>query len=533
VGVWEDARMNLRAIVPDRQRRVALQTRVRGGGVQPLQGARGAGATALGGAAGSALAQRLIGNRALGHLLREAAAPVQTTADLDRQYNKHLNESPPAWDDAARDLNGFGDEDIKVRVGQLRPEQLDPVKEANERVNGAATARIRAPILERQWGESVRAHHWFQAAVYLNGFNDDDVKRLLTAMDPDDLMHLDMEAPLAWFPRIAALAEPIKTADEPRRIADLNRRYQWALAHSEWLEAITLLNAFDEADLERLTGELNPVQLAALQLMSITAPVGAAVRQWLSFRAQGSLAGAHPAQASGVVPGGESAPVPVEGGQVVTSTEATSGEEGGWFGQTYTGPDAQNMGWLQFLAREVEKFDAGGKSLGFDTSVVTEASGQDEKRHWGSPASPYWTVDTFGDALPFYDSPTTKKHGSTPAGASGASDVGPERQAMFDHPGARNDVAQKEFDTHFWETDVAKVVIRYHFVDYLVHGRKVVYKNSVEVEWTYESAAAAEAAGEPPRTNTAGVGGAAAKLSADHYAALLRRFPTATYFPHD
>jgi hypothetical protein len=477
--------------------------------------------------------QQQAGNAAVGLLLREAAAaPVQTTADLDRRYNNHLDESPPNWDEAARDLNGFSDEDIKVRVQQLRPEQLDPMKDASERVNGGAASRICTPILERRWGEAVRAHNWFWAAVILNGFSNDDITRLLTAMDPDELMHLDMEAPLTIFPRLAALAAPVKVADEPRRIADLNRRYQWALAHSDWREAIMLLNAFDEADLERLTGELTPVQLAALQVMALVAPIGESLREWLSFRAQGSLAGAHPGMESNVTQGGTGAAVPVEGGQVVTSTEDTRSGKNDWFGESYTGPDAQNMGWLQFLAREVEKFDAGGKSLGFDTSVVTAAKGQDEKRKWGSPSDPYWTVDTVGDALPFYDSPTTKAHDETPAGARGRSDVAPEQQAMFDRPDAHDEVARNEFDTWFWETDVAKVVIRYHFVDYLVHGRKVVYKNTVDVAWTYETSPAKGAA-EPPRTNTAGPGGPTGKLSAAHYAALLRRFPTMTFFPHE
>ena len=482
--------------------------------------------------------QQQVGNAAVGRLLREAAAPeaaapVQTVADLDRRYNNHLDESPPNWDEAARDLNGFSDEDIKVRVQRLRPEQLDTMKEASERVNGAAAARIRTPILERQWGEATRAHNWFWAAVLLNGFSDADITRLLTALDPEDLMHLDQEAPLVLFPRLVALAAPVKVADEPRRVADLERRCLWAIAHSEWREALLMLNAFNEVDLERLTKTLTLPQVVALQAMSMITPIGEPLRETLTFRAQGSLAGAHPAKASGVAPGGEGAPTAVEGGQVVTSANATAGEEGEWFGETYTGPDAQNMGWLQFLAREVEKFDAGGKSLGFDTSVVTEAAGQDEKRHWGTPGSPFWTVDTIGDALPFYDSPTTKAHGATPIGASGASDVAPEHQAMFDRPGAHNEVASKEFGHHPPATDAAKVVIRYHFVDYLVHGRRVVYKNSVDVVWTYESAAVAEGAAEPPRTNTPGAGGTTNKLTAEHYAALLRRFPTMTFFPHD
>jgi hypothetical protein len=477
--------------------------------------------------------QRLAGNAAVAQLLREAVAPEQTAADLDRRYNNHLDESPPNWDEAARDLNGFSDEDIKVRVGRLAPDQLFPMIEAAERVNGAAAPRIRAPILERLFGEHVRGHHWFAAAVTLNGFSDDDIKRLLTAMDPDDLMHLDIEAPLASFPRIATLASPIKLAAEPRRVADLERRYRWAVAHSEWLEAVQLLNAFNAVDMERLTKELTPPQLAGMQMTAIFAPVSDTLRQTLDYRVKGSLGGPHAANESGVTPGGEGASTAVEGGQVVTSTEDAAGGNKDWFGESYTGPDAQNMGWLQFLAREVERFDEHGASLGFDTSIVTEAAGQDEKRKWGSPASPYWTVDTIGDALPFYDSPTTKAHGATPIGATGASDVGPERQAMFDRPGAHNEVALKEFKAPSGESKVTKVVIRYHFVDYLVHGRRVVFGNTVDVVWTYESQAAAEGGAEPPRTNTPGVGGASGKLTADHYAALLRRFPTMTFFPHD
>ncbi len=181
------------------------------------------------------------------------------------------------------------------------------------------------------------------------------------------------------------------------------------------------------------------------------------------------------------------------------------------------------MGWLQFLAREAEKFDADGNSLGFDTSMTTYAAGQAEPRHWGTPSEPYWTVDTLGASLPFYDSPDT-------AGGRGASASSVTQQAMYDRPEPNQSVVADAFDTWFWETEVAKVVMRYHFVDYLVHGREVVHKSSMDVVWSFTPATAKTS---PPRTNTPGPAGPAAKLTAPHYAALRRRFPDWRYFGHE
>jgi hypothetical protein len=90
--------------------------------------------------------QREAGNQAVTALLSPSGpriARLQTREDLDRQFHGHLNERPPNWDDAARDLNGFNDADIRERVRDLAPDQLEPIKAASERVNGASAHRIR------------------------------------------------------------------------------------------------------------------------------------------------------------------------------------------------------------------------------------------------------------------------------------------------------------------------------------------------------------------------------------------------------
>jgi hypothetical protein len=630
--------------------------------------------------------QRQAGNQAVAAMLSPSPpriARLQTREDLDRQYHSHLNERPPNWDDAARDLNGFNDADIRERVRDLDPDQLDPIKAASERVNGASAHRIRTPILERQWRTAVQRRNWRTAATYLNGFNHEDIDRLLGAMDPDDLMHLDDEVLKTDYPLISAQAAPIRTAGEPRRLADLDRRYRDAVGRKDWRQAAELLNTYNDADIERLAGEFTDteelqqfgrVALVSFQLRvlagigavlsrpphaervrlqileadwadarragdftkmailsrqfsppemenhlltlhlpeleglveqtrglgallfpalvepaerhrarkhlemtrfaidnsqwwyavtllnglspadiitwvdGLTAPQFSAIQPLVYIRYTDSnplfrrvnyrmnlpaLAGAHPTTSSGVTPNAGDPSVAVPGGGTVT-THANDAGGAGWFGQDYQGPNAQQVGWIQFLAREAEKFDARGRSLGFDDEMVTYAAGQSEPRRWGTATRPYWTVDTMGGALPFYDSPTTAAVGGTPAGTAGASDVSAGQQAMWDMPGARPDVARHAFDTWFWETDVATVTVRMRFVQYMVRGPDVVMRGSMVVSWTYSGEASAGAGvADPPRTNTPGPTAAYDHLDSAHHAALVRRFPLFRYLPHD
>ena len=630
--------------------------------------------------------QRQAGNQAVAAMLSPSPpriARLQTREDLDRQYHGHLNERPPNWDEAARDLNGFNDADIRERVRDLDADQLDPIKAASERVNGGSAHRIRTPILERQWRTAVQRRNWRSAATYLNGFNHEDIDRLLGAMDPDDLMHLDDEVLKTDYPLISAQAAPIRTAGEPRRLADLDRRYRDAVGRKAWREAVELLNTYNDADIERLAGEFTDTEelqqfgrvalvnfqlrvmagigavlsrpphaervrlqileadwadarragdFAKMAMLSrqfslaelenhlltlhlpeleglvqqtrglgallypvliepaerhrarkhlemtrfaidnsqwwyavtllnglspadiitwvdgLTAPQFSAIQPLVYIRFDDSnplfrrvnyrmnlpaLAGAHPARTTGVTPNAGDPSVAVPGGGTVT-THANDAGGAGWFGQDYQGPNAQQVGWIQFLAREAEKFDSSGRSLGFDDEMVTYAAGQSEPRRWGTATRPYWTVDTLGGALPFYDSPSTAAVGGLPAGSTGVSAVSAGQQAMWDQPGARPDVARHAFDTWFWETDVATVTVRMRFVQYMVRGPEVVMRGSMVVSWTYSGeASAAAGVADPPRTNTPGPTAAYDHLDSAHHAALVRRFPLFRYLPHD
>lgn len=99
------------------------------------------------------------------------------TPVLNRELTLALGRDE--WDEYARLLNAFNDTDIRIKVYALAndPEVLGSVRKATDRVNGASSFRIRAPILERQYTDSLASGVWGDAAGYLNGFNDDDITK--------------------------------------------------------------------------------------------------------------------------------------------------------------------------------------------------------------------------------------------------------------------------------------------------------------------------------------------------------------------
>jgi hypothetical protein len=203
----------------------------------------------------------------------------------------------------------------------------------------------------------------------------------------------------------------------------------------------------------------------------------------------------------------------------------------GWFGFDYRGADAPNTGWLQFVAREAEAYDAAGKSLGFETHEVTSVKGQGEERHWGTPSAPAWTIDTVSDTAPFPEAATEKAHDGAPAHASAPHDTSPRRTAFYDRPDLRPDVARAAFaelrDAQGHAPD--HVILRLRLHDYLVRGIAVLYENTmtVEIRWDGKDDPA------PSRQNTAGQGRTTDRLQRAHYEALIRRFPAWTIYPHD
>jgi hypothetical protein len=630
--------------------------------------------------------QRGAGNQAVAAMVSPSGprlARFPTNVDLERDFQSHLNGRPPDLDQAARDLNGFTDDEIREHVRDLAPDQLEPVKQAAERTLGFGAFRILGPLVDRQLKLAIQRRDWTRAGAVLNSFGPDRIGKVLEGMDPEDLRNLDEDVLKIQYPAISAIAAPIRTAGEPRRLADLDRRYNEALAKRRWADVAQQLDGYDRTGIQKLAraftstedlqavfsasmdagyltvvvaiaevlgepphlerikkqwleeeweaarkardwrqlgiltarftfadiptqlrkldySELDPLRNAAraepwmmlgavgpivrrhsekslelalfslgrndynvavlfakdmddpetntfvdgltpVQLPTITVLVVSTLddtnRLFRRLNYRGNLpalgAAAHPPSVSGNVanPGDPSVAVP-GGGTVTTHLNDTAGS--GAFGQDYQGPNAQNTGWIQFMAREAEKFDSDGDSLGYDTSYEYQATGQTEKKRFGSPDDPRWTVDSVGGALPFYDSPTTVAVGTTPVGAAGTSDVGPAQQAMWDNPSARPNVAVPAFKSSWFESDVDKVVIRLKFVQYMIRDQSVVMRGSTTVSWTYASAAAAApGATGPPRVNTAGPMVPYDHIDALHHAALVSRYPTFRFLAHD
>jgi len=391
--------------------------------------------------------------------------------------------------------------------------------------------RVRMAMLESDWEDARRAGDFPKLAHLTCQFSAADVETHLARLHLPELEGLVQQTKGLGALLLRALVEPAER-HRARKHLEMTR---FALDNSQWVYAVTLLNGLSPADIVTWVDGLTPAQFTAIQpLVSVMYTDANPLFRRVNYRQNlPALAGAHPAVSSGVTPNAGDPSVPVPGGGTVT-THTDDAAAAGWFGQDYQGPNAQQVGWIQFLAREVEKFDAGGASLGFDTSEVTLAQGQSEARKTGTPSAPHWYVDTLGGALPFYDSPATAAVNGGTVGSAGAADASAGQAAMWDAPGARPELARDAFDTWFYETDVATVTVRARFVQYMVRGPDVVMKGGMTVSWTYSGeASAAAGAADPPRTNTPAPVAAYDHIDAAHHVALVRRFPTFRYLPHD
>jgi hypothetical protein len=244
---------------------------------------------------------------------------------------------------------------------------------------------------------------------------------------------------------------------------------------------------------------------------------------------QGQTAPAAPGTSSAVTQGAASPGTAVGSGSVVQYTNASLGAQTGFFGVEYQGADAGQVNWIQFIARECEKFDAAGHSLGFRDDTWTP-TGQTQERRYSTPSDQRWFVDTVGGAQPFYDSPTTAAVGGVPAGAAGVHQNTATTTGMYDAPGLHTSVASDAFNEWQWpwEEDIDHVVMRAKFVQYLVRGNEVLAETSMTVTWRMASSSAS-----PAPVNTGGATTPTNRMRNVHFRALLTRFPSYNFYNHE
>jgi hypothetical protein len=186
----------------------------------------------------------------------------EPSSELDDNYKKAFNDKD--WKKAAEYLNGFSREDINTHLKDV-PTGLKAAIYAGALENPlvgpkAQVADItRAAFLEMNFRNELAKQQWKQAAMFLNGFNDADIKRLLSGLQVEQKVSLRNAALEGGFP--AAVKNVNEEADfqlfEKNRIAKLEDDYNTAVAKKDWKEAAKLLNAYNDEDIQLKLALLN------------------------------------------------------------------------------------------------------------------------------------------------------------------------------------------------------------------------------------------------------------------------------------
>ena len=127
---------------------------------------------------------------ASGHALavqRQPAPPPAPTAaaiKLEEDYQDALGHD--LWERATIVLNGFSDDDIKKRVPLLNPLQRLAMRQAVPQWN----SRVRGALLDFEYREALKRTDWVQAAIHLNGFNDEGIDERVAELPPGQATNL-------------------------------------------------------------------------------------------------------------------------------------------------------------------------------------------------------------------------------------------------------------------------------------------------------------------------------------------------------
>jgi hypothetical protein len=431
----------------------------------------------------------------------------------------------PDWPRVARALNAYDPPEIE---GKLAPLTLDQLNDLCAAGRTAGAARMLAPAeaarvrkLGQEWEAAFTSGLWERAVTLVQAYNDIDLPIQLERLDFDKIAALCLQADrMPSYQRTRRAAEPI-------RVRKLGEAYDAAVNASDWPRGVRLLNTYNDLDLlprARSIHTKGPAALAAAQTAAAAewADDNARVRRTLAFLAVEPLTGAavRPATTSGVTGGTAEPGVAVPGGSVTFSSGATRGTAGNIYGLSYAGTDAAKTGWIQFIARNIERFDATGGSLGFHTGTWT-GTGQ-PARNFSTSAAPAYFLDTLSNQAPFYEA------ASAAGGQRGASDVSPAQTAMYDAPAGVNAIVAGVFAAN---PAVKSVKSRAVFDTYLVRDMQVLRHDTITVEFTYTAAPTAGGPQPTPATTHTG-GGATDHMPSDRFRAMTARFPTFSYLPH-
>jgi len=134
---------------------------------------------------------------------------------------------------------------------------------------------VRVAALETSYHKAVAAGNWRQAALDLNGFDDDDIYAKVHALNHEQLVDLDTGARMAMPTSFQRVTLNVHQFDaEADRVGLLGFNYESSLAAGAWDAAIVNLNGFNDTDIIAKLNRLTPEQLRHMKTAAGDTKVG-------------------------------------------------------------------------------------------------------------------------------------------------------------------------------------------------------------------------------------------------------------------
>jgi hypothetical protein len=190
------------------------------------------------------------------------------------------------------------------------------------------------------------------------------------------------------------------------------------------------------------------------------------------------------------------------------------GHRNGDFLLTYSGSDASDMRWLQFIWRMAElEFSTGGRTRKAAIKMRADRFPGIPFHLTVDPKEPRWFTDTSKDGAGFFEQDSTVKRSGTDF-------------VLYDAPSALP-AQSLAVDVFNLVPAPDKLVAHFRAATYLIHELDVLYRADIQLTWEFTKGSSAASPIKPFE----GAGKAVHELEPEHRACLMRQHPDIDYLP--
>ena len=212
------------------------------------------------------------------------------------------------WDEAAVILNGLNNDDVSRKLEKLSTTQLEKTRggvirklrdwprfnDIQEFIDKAilksSQKASRADLVRTDFERAVNTENWDQAAIIINGFNEDDAERRLKTLSGNQLFNLRTGVfnKLQGWPRYKYFIDQIEGQStktlEKERITKINDDYGNSIKNAKtgqgsWKEVVQILNGFNDDDIEKKLDDLSTEELQLLDQSSDSERISYAITE--------------------------------------------------------------------------------------------------------------------------------------------------------------------------------------------------------------------------------------------------------------